>query len=84
MPENAYLWAEAFCESFHATQGGAKLDTTAIQKHTQQGMSGTWIWYQLKGKITASKHSNVFLTMPSWIFFRSMFHWLPDVQRTYH
>ncbi len=30
--ETSYLWTKAFCESLHATEGGAELNTTAVQK----------------------------------------------------
>lgn len=46
----SYLWTEAFCESLHATKGGAELHTAAVQKHTQQSVGGTWVWYQLDFK----------------------------------
>lgn len=42
-----YLWTKSFSKSLHATKGGAELNTAAVQKYTQQGMGGTWIWYQL-------------------------------------
>lgn len=48
--ETSYLWTKAFGESLHATNGGAELNATAVQKHTQQSVGGTWIWYQLDKK----------------------------------
>lgn len=51
-----YFWTKAFCKSFHATKGGAKLNSTAVQKNTQQSMGGAWIRYQLDIKVTTSTH----------------------------
>lgn len=39
--KQSYLWTKAFCESLHATEGGAKLNTTAVKKHAQQSVGGT-------------------------------------------
>lgn len=55
----SYLWTKAFCESLHATESGAELNAAAVQKHTQQSVGGTWIWYQLDVKITATTQVQV-------------------------
>lgn len=43
----AYLRAEAFGEVLHTTQGGPQVHVAAVQEHTQQGMSGARVGYQL-------------------------------------
>ena len=70
--ETSYLWTEAFCESLHATKGGAELNAAAVQKHTQQCVGSTWIWYQLDKKNTVQTQVQIRIWILLIIFPRTL------------